>query len=546
MIRLLNRLRRDERGIALMVALAAVVVLGIAVTAVISYSSSNQRSANLDQSELAASQIAEAGMQQAYSILTYQNSIGNDPSAANLLGCSGANGTSSDTTAPSNCSTGHTTKRVICVSAAAGCSAGDAGSATVFGCYIGTHDGHCTMDATSVAVTASNWLIWSTGYARNPNTNKVVSHTLKATASVTTDHYGLTSSVWNYLFSSAPPGNGCELDVNGQNVVIDVPLFVTGDFCLSGSNAGVAEGSQPIDLQVLGKTVFSGGGNYVGTSAAPITSGVSALGCAAAVTSTGTSCSSYPWHVKTTDPVPSQTPTAPTPNFTSTYSSAPIGPAHGCATSGTLATSKFDNNTTLDNSVSAFELTPSSSYSCVSNITNADGTTSSATLSWNATTKVLTVSGNIYIDGSAYVSQQATYSGQANLYLSGTFYFTGQTSGLCATTISSQKPYCDMSAGAWSTTTNMLLIMPDDLAGTTKAVALDGQNNFLQAGILAPATATISLGGNNVFYQGPIIGGKYTWGNNVSLKPLPPIANMPPGAPLDPNVSVKVGGLTYQ
>lgn len=527
------RLHSDERGIALMVALAAIVVLGIAVTATISYTSANQRSSNLDQSELAAANVAESGMQQAYSVVNYQNSTGKDPSAANLLGCAGSNGSPSSTAAPSKCGSAYLTPLVFCVTAAAGCTLGSAGSASVFGCYIGTSNGTCDMNGNSVSVKASNWLIYATGYARNPTSGTIVSKTVKATVTVSTTELGLSSSVWNYLFSSAPPGGGCELDVNGQNVVIDVPLFVTGDLCFSGTNAGVKENGQAVDLQVLGKTVFSGGNTYVGTSAAPITSGLSALGCSSSITSSGTSCGSYPWHVKATDSVPSPTPTAPSPDFATWYSSAPIGPVSGCSTSGTLPKSTFDNNSTRDNSAATFNLTPASSYSCVSG---------SSQLSWDAAAKKLTIAGDIYFDGSVQVTQAAYYVGSASMYLSGTFSFSGQNSGLCAT----GSTTCNWSTGAWTTTTNMLLVMPADMAGTLKAVALDGNNNFLQAGILAPSTATISLGGNNVQYQGPILGGKYTWGNNVTLKPLPPLTTMPPGAPVDPNVAVKVGSLSYQ
>lgn len=518
---------------ALVVALAAVLVLAVAVTAVISYTTSNQTSGNYTAADLQAQSLAESGMQSAYSVIQYQNSQGKDPTAANLLGCAGSSGSATDTTAPSNCGTSKNTPLVFCITAPSGCSAGTAGSASVYGCYIGTSDGKCNMNGNQVDVTKANWLVYATGYARNPTNGGVVAKTLKATITVTTQSRGLQSSVWNYLFSSAPAGSGCELDVNGNNVVINVPIFVTGDLCLSGNNASVAEtGTQKVDLLVMGKTVFSGSNAYVGTSSAPITSGLSVGGCATSISSSGSSCSSYPWHVKSTDSNPSPTPAAPSPDFAYWYTNAPIGPTSGC-TSGTLPKSTFDTNSTRDNSAASFNLTPSSSYTCVSG---------SSTLSWDNTAKKLTVSGDIYIDGSATVSQAAYYVGAASLYLSGTFSFTGQNSGLCAT----GSTTCNWTNGAWSTSTNMLLIVPADMAGTSQAVALNGNNNYLQAGILAPSSATIALGGNNVQYQGPIIGGKYTWGNNVKLDPLPPITTMPPGAPVDPNVSVVIGSLVYQ
>jgi hypothetical protein len=69
-----------------------------------------------------------------------------------------------------------------------------------------------------------------------------------------------------------------------------------------------------------------------------------------------------------------------------------------------------------------FNLTPGTSYTCK----NVNGE-----LSWNAATHALTVSGTIFIDGSAYINNGAvnTYKGQAALYLSG---FLLKNSKLCA------------------------------------------------------------------------------------------------------------------
>src|SRR5215210_4137260 len=98
-----------------------------------------------------------------------------------------------------------------------------------------------------------------------------------------------------------------------------------------------------------------------------------------------------------------------------------------------------------------------SSSTAVSHVTSQtvlwDDATPSGELSWNATTKTLTVKGTIFIDGSARVSNGAlnTYNGQATLYLSGTFR---QTGSLCGS----------VSAGAcafstWNPNTELLTIV---------------------------------------------------------------------------------------
>ncbi len=111
----------------------------------------------------------------------------------------------------------------------------------------------------------------------------------------------------------------------------------------------------------------------------------------------------------------------PTADFAKWYENGIPGPSQSCTTvSGSPPT--FDNNyPTRDNSVSTdFELTPASSYTCrVGPAGNASGE-----LSWNAATKVLTVKGTIFIDGSAKITNGSlnSYNGQGALYLSGTFY----------------------------------------------------------------------------------------------------------------------------
>ena len=116
----------------------------------------------------------------------------------------------------------------------------------------------------------------------------------------------------------------------------------------------------------------------------------------------------------------------------------------------------FDNNyPTRDNSVAtSFDLTPASSYTCRVGPSGSP----SGELSWNATTKVLTVSGTIFIDGSAKVSNSlAQYNGQAALYLSGTFLVTGKLCG----GISGGN--CDFAS--WNPNTEMLTVVTNSTGG---------------------------------------------------------------------------------
>ena len=127
---------RQEDGIALVMALSMTVVLSIMVFAMISYTTSGQRSSQLSSSTVMATHYAEAGTNAAYSVLSTQNNINNgNPTAANLLGCSGATGPS-DTNGPSNCTS--PTPKVYCLTGAT-CTAGSPGSVSVYGFYSGTN-----------------------------------------------------------------------------------------------------------------------------------------------------------------------------------------------------------------------------------------------------------------------------------------------------------------------------------------------------------------------------------------------------------------------
>jgi hypothetical protein len=51
---------------------------------------------------------------------------------------------------------------------------------------------------------------------------------------------------------------------------------------------------------------------------------------------------------------------------------------------------------------------------------------------------------------------------------------------------------------------------------------------------------------NGDILQGPISVGNFDASfNNASMKPLPVITNMPPGAPIPPNTGATIGPLTY-
>jgi Tfp pilus assembly protein PilX len=158
-----------------------------------------------------------------------------------------------------------------------------------------------------------------------------------------------------------------------------------------------------------------------------------------------------------------------------------------------------------------------------------DDATPSGELSWNATTKTLTVKGTILIDGSAKISNSAlnTYNGQATLYLSGTFYANGS---LCAKFSGSA---CDFAS--WNPNTELLTIVANGNGGQVNpGNSIQFANNFSFEGALY-ATNAIEFG-NNVSIGGPIVGSQILLSNNLTTNNFPVVTTVPVGMPSNPAV----------
>lgn len=527
-----SRLSSDEHGFALVVALAALLVIGVATTSALSYTRSNQSSTSLTQAELTAQQIAEAGMQSAYSIIRSANASGANPASPTLLGCAvSSDATKSDCTA----SAGLT----VCVSAPAGCAAGAPGSATIRGCYTGTATAGCSLPGGSFAAPTSNWAIIATGYAANPVGTAVISHSVTATVSVSELDGGQVASVWNHVFVTGPlvPGR-CQLDFGGNSTTINVPLYVVGNLCLPG-NTAIQEtaGGQAIDLEV-GGVLYMAPGSHVGAdSLDPITSGVVVGGCTTvSVAAVATPCDgttpSFSYWVRTKDTfVDAEVPSVTDADVASDYATFDPGPLHSCFGGW----NPFDVDGTLNENAPVFDLTPSTAYSCTSQAGSSVGQ-----LSWDPSTSKLTVNGSIFFDGDVTVSRSAVYTGTAIIEMSGTFTMTSNNTSLCATS------GCNFSAWQGSSGNTSMLTIASMRNDTQDAITLSGNKETFQGSLFTRPTSSVSFGSNSINIQGPISVGRISSSmNNTTIQSLPVIKNMPVGAPIPPNSGAAIGSLTY-
>jgi hypothetical protein len=151
----------------------------------------------------------------------------------------------------------------------------------------------------------------------------------------------------------------------------------------------------------------------------------------------------------------------------------------------------------------------------------------SGEISWNAPGNTLTVSGTIFIDGSAYVSAAAQYQGQATLYLSGTFRVIGK---MCGGFVSGN---CDFSS--WNPNTEMLTVVTNSTGGqcsTGDSVCVDNNGQF-QGALYAAGNITF---GNNAWSDGPMVASQINLANNVSTSAFGTIFTVPVGQPSNPDV----------
>jgi Tfp pilus assembly protein PilX len=156
-------------------------------------------------------------------------------------------------------------------------------------------------------------------------------------------------------------------------------------------------------------------------------------------------------------------------------------------------------------------------------------TPASGEISWNATTKTLTISGTIYIDGSARITNGGlnSYNGQGTIYLTGTFRATGS---LCASIAGSA---CNFST--WNPDFDMLMIVANGNGGQVNpgdSIFVD--NNYSYQGGLYGTNAVEF--GNNVNVDGPIVGSQIILANNLTTNAFPTISIVPVGMPSNEEV----------
>jgi hypothetical protein len=399
----MNRLRRlfgEERGFALVIALGVTVVLSMTVVTVIEAASSNQRNATMSGGRASAYDLAEAGVNNAMSVLRLPTNNALD-------------------------------KYVFCT---------DSGSLPTLPCkHTDTYSNgkviwYGTLYQNAAAGTAY-WDLFSTGYVRNPYGGADYQKTLRATipvVPVTTQP--LNNPSWNYIFSrntgSGVAFSGCDMTLT-NSVNVTSPLYVMGNLCLQNT-AKISKGP----LIVKGSLDQQATQNQVGAAGADINEAHIGRGCRYKNQASHNPCvygagGTTPvrdniWATILDATPPAVTP--PTVQWNDWYLNGSPGPYYACATPQAgdppNPSFAFDNPVGVASDTDANKLaykndnqgitnlTPGSSYMCK---------TVGGELSWDYPNKTLTINGTIFIDGSAKIDIGGIvrYKGQATIYTSG-------------------------------------------------------------------------------------------------------------------------------
>lgn len=424
--RLTDRLR-EERGIALVMAVGILAVLGIALTSLIYFTGSNSRSSNYAKGEQLALTLAEAGINNALGLISNpENDADLDDPAL--------------------------------------------GAARTYA-YAG---GTVTWSGELSDTSPLHWTITSTGTVANPTGPGAADIRRTMTIRVPLrppPEFREALEIWNWIYVHRV-GSTCDMTVD-QSVEMQSPLYVRGNLCLR-NGASVWNGP----LVVGGQLNMDQPKSSVGSQARPL--GAARIGngckyrqinplynpCVANIAQTNIWATDF--ETEWDDYQISLPPVywaAGTPEWVEVgwYEKASPGPYYRCTT--TVGTPPvFDTMTTVgtrtvpdgfNNSVpGVVNLTPTGrSYTCI---------TRRGQLSWDHVQRTLTVRGTIFIDGSAeihnnsgvirYVQQPGTDSIGSVIYLGGSLLI--KNSIVCGK-VNAQGNDCDYAG--WDPNANLLV-----------------------------------------------------------------------------------------
>ncbi len=447
----------DERGVAMVMALVITASLAISTGAVAMIMVSNENMSGRDREAARALNVAEAGLNNALSVISQLDATGSQAAGSTLSSTSftldGGSGTYSAT---------KTTSTLWTISASGAPPSGDV-----------TRYLQLQVEAESV----------SSGSAASPA-------------------YGYGFFVGNTT--------GCT--TGSGNATVRVPVFVRNNLCLSG-NATIEEpGAFGGTLTVYVGGSYTGSGNArIGASSKKIASFTAVGGCFFSGPKICSNSAQSKVYANAYSSTPSAV-TKPTVDPAAVYASG-----NWSAPTCSVGSFTFDNDTTRNGSVGTVDLLQNNgrpSFNCT--VRNPAGTQVIGTLAWDVSTKVLTISGTIFVDGGLTLAgnSRARYTGFGTIYANGTVGASGNSS-LCGPPATPSGSTC---SGQWN-----------PAQGALEIVALNGwtMTGNSEMNVIAYVVGNYA-GAGNAIVTGPVIADTATLAGNAKFTS---VASPPPGAP---------------
>jgi len=362
---------RGQRGSSLVLAVGMLLVLSIGSTAVIQYTSASARSSNLSRAGQTAAAVAEAGLNQAASVLAQQ-------AEDDTLVLSGFSGSQS---------------------------------------FAGG-----SVSWTATANNLYHWTLSATSTVPNPTGGSDVHRTVTRDYEITYEPgLGGGNEAWNYLFAASDDTCAGHFQ---NSFSTSSPVFITGGLCMENL-AAIVGGSGSV-VKVGGRATLQNSAR-IGSAATLVENVHVGGGCS---TSSGgpwdTPCTSSHrvWATNFSDLV--TTPTKPPVDLDGWFANAKPGPLTGC-TSSTGSPPPFDDDATLNRSLGNVYLF-NATYTCEV----WSGGTLLGRLNYDDTTKVMTIMGVIFFDGNLKLdtNDDVVYGGNGVMYASGQITLEGDTT-LC-------------------------------------------------------------------------------------------------------------------
>ena len=227
----LRRLIGEEHGFALVLALSVTVVFSMTVVTVIESAASNSRTANRSKGRISAYSLAEAGINNAASILSKSNPyrLSHSPSPGDIR--------PGGLREPARLPHGRRATRQHLLP------------------YSWSYDGGTATMSGSFDLNTQNWTITSTGSVRDAFGGAPTTRILNATVHIRAQA-SQTNVVpaWNYVFVKDTTPNVCNVTLDNTTSLTS-SLYVEGNLCFKNS-AGISEtvAADPVLLEVRGSS----------------------------------------------------------------------------------------------------------------------------------------------------------------------------------------------------------------------------------------------------------------------------------------------------